>query len=324
MSDERLEAELRATLARRDPGDAPPGLEASVLARLRAEPADRPLARLRRPLTVLATAAAVILLVAVVGSIGSLRIAGPAASSGATVPLPSPPPLGPGDGIVDQPMSPLIQELLAVAAIIALVRLGYRSANRAVLVAAVLGVVGIVWVWSMIGRGDALTTMGSGTFGVLPATSGSDPSSMDYTITASGDTRFEIVLTLTNDSDLPVRVQGLHDPNDFDGWVGPRYVGLGTWRSPDRCCLPEDAVAFEPTTMPAHGLLDLVVVGQTGPCATSGSNEGPSYVLDTVPLVYEQLSIVYSVSLPLRGEVRIPTGNVDCLAPNDPLGSGAP
>ncbi len=138
------------------------------------------------------------------------------------------------------------------------------------------------------------------------------PEAESSIVDADGDSRFQIVATVTNESRWPLRVLGI--PRYPETAVGsppvilyPRITGLGSWPVSATCCLPEDATPFQPVTIGPNEMLDLVFVGRAGACGTAANlSDGGFSVIETVPVVYEQYTIVFTADVALSHPVNIP------------------
>ncbi len=296
-----LETDIRAMLGRRDPGSAPPQLGDAVVERLRHERGRSRLSARSRPLvnTVAGLAAVIVLAVIVLG-----RPSGPG-SSPALSPAPSIlPALVSGDGVVATAGPPVLQFLLAAGLVIGLGVLAARAPRRSVGYAAVTAILAMVWIGSMIGTSDALE-QGGGSFGVEPFRE--RPSGFDHGVfvNAEGDIEFRIVVGLANASRLPLdligvvpRDLGIPDPERLS-----RIVGLGYLPQED-CCLPSQARPFDRLHLEPGDSVQLVVLGRAGRCATS-SVEAGAMVIDTLPLVYEQLTLLHTAAVALSEPIEV-------------------
>jgi hypothetical protein len=309
MTDETgFERGLRTMLARRDPGAPPAALTVEVRGRLATEAGRRRwgFGRVGGVVTPVLTAVAVLV---VVGAI-SLRPAavGPGASP-APAPSVLPATATDGSGIAPEILPPFLLALVAAGLVVGLLWVAWHSARRLIGYAAFAAALGIVWIWSMIGAPSALTIDG-GIFGVVPYAS--PPSgSGDSWVAADGDSQFEILVTLTNASQLPVRILGIPKPSVPSFGTPPRIlmariVGLGSWPSMGECCLPEGVRPFEPLTLAAGQSLDVAFIGRAGACGTTPGGSGGWGGFSSVPIVYEQYTIVYRAEIALPHQVNIP------------------
>jgi len=134
---------------------------------------------------------------------------------------------------------------------------------------------------------------------------------------------FRVLFGVENDSKLPLDLLGLDAGvygNAAPGLpAGPRFVALGILPE-DVCCLVANARPFGRLTLQPGELVQLAVVGRSGPCATSDQPTGAN-ALETVTLVYEQLTIHHSQAVVLPDPVEIPVRSGCVRAPR---GSSAP
>lgn len=297
--DATQESELRAFLARRAPSTAPAGLVETVRDRLRTDTATPRLAWLRPALGGLVGFAGLVLLAAV--ALVQVRTGpGPGASN-----PPAPPQLAVGNGIVEA-APPIVQLGLAAAAVIGLVIVVVRTRRRLVGYAAVLAVVGVVWLGSALGAVNGLGS-GSGAFALEPSIERPEGFSEGVFVAADGDTEFRIMLAVRNASSLPLDLDGLApappllpDPSRY-----ARLAGLG-YLPADDCCLPSNARPFTRMTLQPDESVQLVVLGNAGACAQSTVDAG-AVVVESVPLVYEQLTIQHRAEVVLPESVEVLT-----------------
>jgi hypothetical protein len=124
-------------------------------------------------------------------------------------------------------------------------------------------------------------------------------------VDADGDTEFQVVVGISNTSSLPLDLLGMQPPTSVvpDPTKSPRLTALGYLLDED-CCLPSHARPFTRLTLPPGGFVQLVVMARAGTCATQTVESG-AYVISSVPLVYEQLTIqhVQEVALPEQVDV---------------------
>jgi hypothetical protein len=224
----------------------------------------------------------------------------PTVGPGAT----GPPVLAPGDGIAPAVGPPLLQLALAAAAVIGLGVLAARATRRLVGYAAVVGIVAIVWIGSMIGTSDALDD-GGGAFGVEPFRERPAGFAEGMFVDADGDIEFRIIVGLTNRSQLPLDLIGVAPvvPPAPDADRLARIVGFGYLPNED-CCLASHARPFERLRLEPGGFVQVVVLGRAGRCATSAVESG-AMVIDSLPIVYEQLTLRHTAELPLSEPVDI-------------------
>lgn len=299
--DARFEGEIRAMLGRRDPGSAPAHLGDAVTERLRRErEQSRFTLRSRRLVNVVAgLAAAIVLAVIVLGrpfELGSNPGASPAPSS-----LPT---LVAGDGVTATVGPPLLQLLLAVGVLIGLGVLAARATRRIVGYAAVTAILAMIWVGSMIWASDALGD-GGGAFGVDPHLERPAGFDRGNFVRAEGDVEFRILVGVVNQSHLPLSLlgvapdtRGLPDPERL-----PRILGLG-YLPNEHCCLPSDARPFSRMTLDPGESVQLVVLGRAGRCASSTVEAGAT-LIESIPLVYEQLTLLHTADVVLPEPVAI-------------------
>jgi hypothetical protein len=295
-----LEGEIRSMLGRRDPGSAPADLGDEVVARLRRDGERSRLKALGRPVVNAAAglAAMVVLAVIVLGrpsGPGSTPVIGPTPSS-----LTS---LVAGEGVTAVVNPPLLQLALAGAALIGLGVVAARARRRTVGYAAVTAIIGIVWIGSMIGTSDALEQGGG--FGVEPFLERPPGFESGVFVRADGDDEFRVVVGVTNRSRLPLDLVGVvpRTVQIADQDRLPRIVGLG-YLPDDDCCLPSRARAFTRLHLDPAESVQLVVLGRAGRCATTTVESGAS-LIDSLPLVYEQLALLHTAAVPLEEPVSI-------------------
>ena len=302
MNDDAVfEGEIRSMLRRRDPGAAPTDLADAVIERMRRErERSRLTARSRRLVNaVAALAAAIVLSVIVLGRLFELG-SGPGAS-----PAPSTlPTLVAGDGVTPTVGPPLLQLLLAVGVVVGLGVLAARATRRIVGYAAVTAILAIIWVGSMIWASDALGD-GGGAFGLDPHLERPAGFASGNFVRAEGDVEFRILVGVVNQSHLPLNLlgvapdaRGLPDPERL-----PRILGLGYL--PDaHCCLPSDARPFSRMTLDPGESVQLVVLGRAGRCASSTVEAGAA-LIESIPLVYEQVTLLHTAEVVLPEPIAI-------------------
>jgi hypothetical protein len=308
MSQDPFERDLRAMLARRDPGPAP----ATLIHRIEAErqSAHRRFGGLPAGLVWLASASlTAVVALALVTALGQRTAPiGPGASpalaaSGAI--------LQTGDGAADGSFVPLAQAALGVIVLSVLVRVVVTSTYRPLTVAATLAAVGVVWVALNISNSDALVHE-SGVSGVVPASSDQDDQPGTF-LGVRGNVPFHVFLTVTNASRLPLVLEGfVPSPVRPDlPQLGPRFVALGFYPTVPPA-LPEAALPFRPTRLEPGGMVDLVLLGMAGECALpvspirpNGETGGGSSSITSVRLVYDQLTMIHTQDVELRDPVNI-------------------
>lgn len=306
MDELTFETELRAMLDRRDPGPARAGYPALVLARVRVEPILGRFALARRGLSGLAAVAAVLALAVVATIVLRPEAPGPVASSG---PLPSPAPgLVAGDGITSREFIPFLQVVVWLAVFAGTVRLVVRSQRRAATVAGTLAVVGLIWVAANIGTSDAIVETGMvGAIDPYPAAT--EMTDYDVTISVDGDQPFRSILVLQNGSRLPLTLRGMVASPPFGGYdppISPRFVALG--RIPDSEYTFDHVRPFEPVVLEPNALVNVVVLGMTGECSVGPDHPTDSgHALQTISLVYEQLSIIHTQDVRLTRTMNFPS-----------------
>jgi hypothetical protein len=305
MSADPFEVELRTMLAGRDPGPIP----ARLIQRVAAERGTPPRRFRGAPsgLMWLASAGATILVAfAIVIALGQrVPLTGPGASP---APVFTHPRLQTGDGVADGSFVPLAQAAVGLVVFGALVRVAFRASSRPLALAAVLGAVGLVWVTVNISKSDALVHEG-GLSGVIPASSqqADEPGTF---LGVTGNAPFHVVLTITNTSGLPLEVRGFAPPVVYPDLpqLAPRFVALGFYPTADPALI-EDATPFRPTRLEPRGMVDLVLLGTAGLCALpvppSDRIGGGFTTLDSVDIVYEQLTIVHTQAVALSDPVNV-------------------
>jgi hypothetical protein len=254
----------------------------------------------------LATGAAAIVLVLalalVIGQRVPLNGPGASPSPGVTAPI-----LRAGDGVADGSFVPLAQAAVGLIVMGILVRIAFRASSRPIALAAVLAAVGVVWVAANINRSDALVHEG-GISGVVPASSRQDDEPGTF-LGVKGDVPFNVYLTITNTSSLPLELKGFV-PSAVGADIpplGPRFIALGRYPNADH--EPDQAAPFQPTRLEPGGTVDLVLLGMAGLCALlvppADRTAGGFSTLDSVDLVYEQLTIVHTQTVALRDPVNV-------------------
>jgi hypothetical protein len=302
MNDDAVfEAEIRSMLDRRDPGAALASLGEAIVERLRR---DRERSRLRarsRPVVnaVAGLAAVIVLAVIVLGRPGGLG------TSPGFEPTPSGPssPLLEGSGLISSVGPPVRLLALAGAALVGLAVVAARAKRRAIGYVAVTAMLGIVWIGSMIGTSNALGQTGA--FGGEPFLERPAGFDSGLFIRADGDDEFRVLVGVINRSGLPLDLVGIArnaaDIPDQDRLV--RIVGLG-YLPDDECCLPSRALAFTRLHLDPGELVHLVILGRAGRCATPTVEAGAMQI-DSLPLVYEQLTVLHTAALQLDEPVSI-------------------
>jgi len=302
MNDDAVfEGEIRSMLGRRDPGSSPAHLGEAVVERLERERA-RTGAAGRGRLVVNAAAglaAVVVLAVVVLG-----RPSGPGARPGLR-PTPSGPssPLFEGSGLRSSVGPPLLQLALAGAALVGLAVVAARAKRRVVGYGAITVILGIVWIGSMIGTSDALEHTGG--FGVEPFLERPAGFESGVFVRADGDDEFRLLVGITNLSRLPLDLVGVAPgaAQIPDADRLPRIVGVG-YLPDDDCCLPSRAQPFARLHLDPGESIHLVILGRAGRCATATVEVGASQI-DSLPLVYEQLTLLHTAAVRLDEPVSV-------------------
>jgi hypothetical protein len=304
--DAALERDLRAMLAARDPGPA----QATLVTAIRTQLAeDRAPTRLIRSARSAASAAGLVAIAAAI--IFALVVARPVVIGPGSTPPPEavvPYVLKAGDGLADPLFVPFFQAIAWLAVLIGLAIMAFRSHRRFVTISATLAIVGWVWVGANAGTSDALT-IGGGTWALNPSSS-QQPDEPGEFLGVDGDQPFHVILTVTNASRLPLELRGLA-PSDnrelSDPPMVPGFVALGSF--PTRDIVMEQVRPFAPVTVPPDGSVDLVLLGMAGSCALSvpppGRTGGGFTSLESIDLVYEQLTIVHTERLPLEERINV-------------------
>lgn len=302
MNDDAVfEREIRSMLGRRDPGSAPAHLSDAVVERLRRDgERSRLKARGRPVLNAAAGLAAVIVLALIV--LG--RPSGPGAKPDVGPTPSSPPSLVAGDGVMATVNPSLLHLALGGTALIGLGVLAARATRRIVGYAAVTAILAIIWVGSMIGTSDALD-QGTGAFGVEPLMERPVGFASGVFVRAEGDAEFRILVGVTNLSRLPLDVVGVapggYQIEDADRL--PRIVGVG-YLPYDDCCLPSRGRAFSRLHLDPGQSVQLVVLARAGRCASATVDIGAAQI-DSLPLVYEQLTLLHTAEVQFQEPVSI-------------------
>lgn len=309
MTDATLERDLRAILAARDPGPAPARLASDVRARLAAgEAMTGRWGAVPRLMSGFVAAAAVLVLV---GFAIAFR---PAIEGPGAAPAPDPTPpyvMQPGDGVVMGERIPLIQGLTALVAGGALLVFAVRTTHRRTRIAASLGILSIILVTLTIGTPDALAFT-TGGYGVTPGRTPSDGRPGMY-VAVTGNQPFTVVVTVSNVSRLPVDLLGLAAPafasvgTDIELAHLPRFTAIANL--PPNSYDGEAAEPFQRVTIEPGGSVNVAILGLAGTCALPAPGpEGQSgYELETVDLIYEQLTITHTQAFRLPEPVVITT-----------------
>jgi hypothetical protein len=304
MTDDRLERDLRQFFVARDPGPAPLSVRDAVSAVPDTTPPSGIGGFLGRALPPLAAAAVLVVLVTVLASLqlvsfdgaGATPVIGPTPSS-----VPS---LVAGDGVMATVNPSVLHLALAGTALISLGVVAARAKRRVLGYGAITALLGIVWIGSMIGTSDALEK-GTGAFGVEPFMERPGGFEKGVFVRAEGDDEFRILVGVTNTSRLPLDLVGVA-PGQYqipDADRLPRIVGVG-YLPDDDCCLPSRARAFTRLHLDPGQSVQLVVLGRAGRCATETVDVGATQI-DSLPLVYEQLTLLHTAAVHLEEPVSI-------------------
>jgi len=304
MTDDRLERDIRQFLVGRDPGPAPVSLHAAVSAVPNTAPVSGIRGFLGRALPPLAAAAVLVVLVTVLASLrlvsfdgaGATPVIGPTPSS-----LPS---LVEGDGVMATVSPSLLHLVLAGTALIGLGVVAARAKRRVLGYGAITAILGIVWIGSMIGTSDAVE-QGGGSFGVEPFMERPAGFERGVFVRAEGDAEFRILVGVTNLSRLPLDLVGVAPgaAQIPDAERLPRIVGVG-YLPDDDCCLPTRAQPFARLHLDPGESIQIVILGRAGRCASATVESGASQI-ESVPLVYEQLTLIHTAAVRLEEPVSI-------------------
>ena len=320
--DERLADNLRAMLARRDPGLARTDLGPELVAYVRAQSASAPNERRRRLVEALGTVATIAAVVGVAIVLAMPRQTGSLDSPGsgsfpANVPFD---PVG-GSGLVPREngwpvvLIPLALVLTAGWRVRGLVGRGERLYLGAGFVA--LAIAGV-----RLATYDSVAWT-DGSFAVGPASDArvGEP-------TARGQTRVtftvppEGVLTfgfdVTNTGPLPITLRGLVSTDPEFAWG--RIGAVGVPPSGEVTAEVERLRPLEPTIVAPGGKLFIVIAGIASPCAlgrdnTDDPNSTGAYILP-VDVVYDIVGIrrVTAVQLPFEGDIPTRPDGINCLS----------
>jgi hypothetical protein len=308
MSPDPFEEELKALLARRDPGPAP----ATLIHRVEADRQRAP-RRIGGPpagLVWLASAGlTAVVALALVMALGQRpALVGPGASQ---APAATGTSLLEGDGAADGSFVPLAQGAVGLLVLGVLVRVAFRAPSRRLAIASTLAAVGVVWIALNISHSDALVHEG-GVSGVVPASAEQDDEPGTF-LGVRGNVPFHVFITVTNRSRLPLVLDGfVPSPGHSDlPQLGPRFVALGMYpTTPDQGV--DDAPPFRPMRLEPGGMVDLVLLGTAGECALpvppirpNGETGGGFTSISSVDLVYEQLTMVHTQAVALRDPVNV-------------------
>ncbi len=298
LDDTRLERTLRELLGAGDPGPASPQLRERVdgipdTAPTRVRP------RILSALGGLAgLAAAAAILLAVLGRPTGVRVppAGgvlrPGAAQNATF---DPRLIGPGMVGAGVPTEWVVALLmLAGVAVVAFgVRLGARRGFVPIVVVAIAGLGAVQTLTVDVGPGPVTSSRALGMTFVSPA-AGSSAKDVGY-ITAAPGEPFTILVSISNDGSMPIRLLGLHDPATADLVMVPRITAVWRDTAPNGGTQDMDmAVPLTPIDIAPHEFVVLYLVGRAGQCAF-----GPTYDPSLASTVgyggLGDLQVVYSV-----------------------------
>jgi hypothetical protein len=300
--------DLRTMLAARDPGPAPLALGAAIRQRL-AEPRTNRFAAFAR-----SGASAVALVAIAAALVLAIVVARPIATGPGATPAPStavPYQLAAGDGVATGEHVPVFQALGGLIAFAGLLLLAKRTTSKWIGIGAALGCLAVAFVATTIGTSNALA-FSSGGYGVAPGRN-APPDEPGMYVAVTGDQPYTVVLTVTNASRLPLEFLGLAEsettrvPSDQSPPILPRFLGLA--RLPGEDMVPSEAIRFQPVTVAPGEWVNVVLLGRPGSCAipTVGPEGQMGYRIETVNLVYEQLSIVHTDPFVLPEPIVITT-----------------
>lgn len=300
MTGDRLEDGLREALARRDPGPAPERLRRRLADATAAPP--RVAWRWRAGRAVELAAAAAVVLAAMSLALVLRPGSGPGPGVGSAGNGDAP--LVPGAGLATAapPVLPVAIAFFLVPGVAWLVmrRIESPVGRHAAFVIAVVvaGAYGSLAGLDVVGHRD-------GIFATSPSRNAiGDDGDERHLVLAGPNEPFRIALTVTNVSPFPTTVRGLVPSGELQGPV-PRFVGLG--RLPDSVpALIEEAVAFVPVELAPGAQVDVVVLADTGPCATRPGRDVAGIVLEEVPLVTSTLGHDRTTMVRLPGGVEVP------------------
>jgi hypothetical protein len=308
MSQDPFERDLRAMLARRDPGPAP----ATLIHRVEAErqSAPRRFGGLPAGLVWLASASlTAVVALALVAALGQRPAPiGPGASQAPAAPSTG---LRVGDGAADGSFVPLAQAAVGLVVLGILARIAFRARSRPLAIGATLAAVGVIWVALNLSHSEALVHE-SGISGVVPASSEQDDEPGTF-LGVRGNVPFHVSLTVTNASRLPLVLEGFVPSPVYSDLpqLGPRFVALGIY-PPAADQTIDDAPPFRPMRLEPGGMVDLVLLGAAGDCALpvpptrpNGEVGGGFSSISSVDLVYEQLTMIHTQAVALRDPVNV-------------------
>lgn len=314
MTDDELDGDLRAMLARRDPGPVPAALTVAIREQIVADrrPSRFPALRAWAGGAAAVGAIATVIVLAIV--IGRPSDGGPGSS---VAPDAQPPyAIQAGDGVVIGEHVPVFQALAALVVFAALLLVTLRTRGKSMGIASALGCLGIALIALTIGKSDALVFRDGG-YGVTPGRSAPDAAPGLY-VAVTGDQPFHLVVTITNGSQLPLELQGLVEPavlrfgTDETSATLPRFVAIAALPGVDMDL--SLAQPFRPVTIPPGAQLNVDVLGMAGTCAipAAGPDGEGGIVMEHVGLVYEQLTIVHTQDFLLPEPVHITTPANGC------------
>lgn len=320
--DERLAADLRAVLARRDPGPARADLGAEIVGRVRAHAMSVSTERRRRLVEALGTIAT---LAAVVGIAIALTMPRPTGSLGSsdTGSAPADVPFDPvgGSGLVPRENGwPVV--LIPLGLIVAAgwpVRALVGRRGRLLLGA---GFVAVAIVGVRLATYDSVAWT-DGSFAAGPARdvhvrepTPRGQTRVTFTVPPGGVLTFGF--DVTNTGPLPITLRGLVPSDPAFAWG--RIGAAGVPPSGDVTAEVERLRPLEPTIVSPGEKLFIVIAGIASPCALGRDNtDDPratgAYILP-VDVVYDIVGIrrVTAVQLPFEGYIPVRPDGVNCLS----------
>lgn len=266
--DLRLERELRDLLRDRDPGPAPYGLQQRV-----GSVSDTAPQRDRRH--ILATlgglaglAAVAAVLLAVIGRPDGLIAPGVGAAATPT-PNPTFDPRIVGPGLVGAGITTeyVVGLMLIVGGALIGTAIRIRGSRGFALISAVILVgIGVAQTLTVdIGPGPITSSRGIGiTFVAPPA--GSRAKDVAY-ITAAPGAPFTVLVSISNEGSLPIRLLGIRDSGTPGLVVAPDITAVWRDTTPHGASAMEAAAPLAPIDLEPGGYVVLYVVGVAGPCS---------------------------------------------------------
>ncbi|HET7704007.1 MAG TPA: hypothetical protein VFK35_11450 [Candidatus Limnocylindrales bacterium] len=216
----------------------------------------------------------------------------------------------PGDGVVTGEHVPLSQALAGVIAGGVLFVVAVRTTDRRKRIAASLGVLTLILVATSIGPPNALAFTGGG-YGLTPSRSVPEDQPGMY-VAVTGNRPFTLVVAVGNTSRLPVELIGLASSDvglatnsELDHL--PRFVAMANL--PQTALDGRYATRFERTTIEPGDFANVALLGLAGTCSIPApAPEGQGgYLIESVNLVYEQLTITHTQAFQLPVPVVITT-----------------